>query len=68
MLASIGIKITFNQNLVSQTICTTVVLVIGVLQTSLMVGGFQSKALLALREEELIPQLSAVVEVSCHVV
>ena len=36
---------------------------IGVSQTSLMVGGFRAKALLALWEEETDPRRSAVVEV-----
>ena len=40
----------------SQTICTiTVAIVIGVSQTSFMVGGFQYKALLALWSEETDP-------------
>ena len=52
----------------SRTICTTVrLLVIGVSQTSLMVGGFPSKALLLHYErEKLNPQRSAAVEVSRH--
>ena len=48
----------------SRTICTTVrLLVIGVSQTSLMVGGFRSKALLLHCERvKLIPQRSAAVK------
>ena len=45
-------------NLLSRTICNTVVVswcLIGVSRTSLMVGGFVSKALLVLSQEETNP-------------
>ena len=39
---------------------------IGVSQTSLMVGGFRSKALWHCEGKKLIPWWFAVVEISCH--
>ena len=42
-------------DLLSRTICTTVLLVMGVSRTSLMVGRFRSKALLVLSEQKTDP-------------
>ena len=51
----------------SQTICTiTVAIVIGVSQTSFMVGGFNTKRCWHCDRKKLIPRRSAVVEVGCQ--
>ena len=58
-----------NVDLLSKTICATWLLVISVSRTSRMVGGFLSKASLALLEEETIPsQRSFVVTYGCYAV